>query len=253
MQRSFLLLLLVAFLCQTSFAAPRTAEEWIAQGDDADRRLDTKAALASYLKAEALRPNDAALLIKIAKQYGESMVDVSDDKVKREAGATALAYAQRAVKAAPDLSDAHLAVSICYGRMLDLVPARTKVEYSREVKMAAERAVSLDSANDYAWHMLGRWHQAAADLNGLTKGLVRIVYGGLPESSFSEAETCFRKAMELNPGRLAHVVELGRTLGMKGQIKEARKYINQGLSMPSRERDDPGTKQRGKESLDGFR
>ncbi|MEZ5433471.1 MAG: hypothetical protein R3F31_20380 [Verrucomicrobiales bacterium] len=48
-------------------AAPRTAE-WIAQGDDADRRLDTKAALASYLKAEALRPNDAGLLIKISSR-----------------------------------------------------------------------------------------------------------------------------------------------------------------------------------------
>ncbi len=164
MQRSFLLLLLVAFLCQTSFAAPRTAEEWIAQGDDADRHLDTKAALASYLKAEALRPNDAGLLIKIAKQYGESMVDVSDDKVKREAGATALAYAQRAVKAAPDLSDAHLAVSICYGRMLDLVPARTKVEYSREVKMAAERAVCGGQLEHRLSNVLRQRHEASVVL-----------------------------------------------------------------------------------------
>lgn len=55
-----------------------------------------------------------------------------------------------------------------------------------------------------------------------------------------------------SPGRLAHVVELGRTLEMKGEIKEARKYINQGLAMPTRERDDSGTKQREKNLWKAF-
>ncbi len=235
--------LLAALVLSAADAAPL-----IQKGDAADKALRTTDALGFYLQAEKLMPEDAELLIKIAKQYGESMTGLSGAK-KQEAGETALTYAKRALKQAPKMADAELAVAICYGRLLDLVPAKTRVEYSRLVHEHATRASKLDPRSDYAWHMLGRWHQAVSDLDFFTKGIVKVVYGGLPNSSLEQAKECFEKAIKLKPDRLAHQVELGRTLAMLGRKAEAKVEIEKGLAMPDREKDDPGTKARGRETL----
>ncbi len=229
-----------------------TAESWIAQGDAADRALKTREALACYEKAERLKPDDASLLIKLAKQHGELMTELSGN-AKKQSGETALAYAQRALALAPKMADAELAVAICYGRLLDLVPARTRVEYSRRVFEHATAASRLDPKSDYAWHMLGRWHQAVATMDGLTRSIVKVVYGGLPSASLEEARSCFERAIKLRPNRLAHHIELGRTLAMMDRTEEAKKLLEKGLAMPNRERDDPGTKARGQETLDSLR
>lgn len=227
----------------------QSVAELIASGDALDAQLKSEEALAFYLKAEPLAKNDASLLIKIAKQYGESMTAIKDDEARRKAGEHALSFAQRAVKASPAMCDAHLAVAICYGRLLDLVPARTRVEYSRLVKQSAEQAVKLDPRSDYAWHMLGRWHQAVATMSGVTKTLVKIIYGGLPAASLDDAMKCFQKAIELKHDRVAHHIELGRTLAFADKKPQARQSIERGLSLPNRERDDPETKARGREAL----
>ena len=221
----------------------------IIRGDALDAQLQTAGALDAYLEAEKLQPDNPELLIKIAKQYGESMVDLADEDRRRAAGEQALAYAQRAVTLAPELADAHLAVAICYGRLLDLVPAREKVEYSRQVKVHTEKAIALDERSDYAWHMLGRWHRAVADTGALLKGIVKVVYGGLPDASHADAAAAFEKAVSLKPDRVAHHIELGLTYAAMDRDADARNALERGLALPSKERDDPDTKSRGKTAL----
>ena len=233
--------------CRISSA--QTAVELIARGDALDAQLKTSEALELYLKAEVITPDDPRLHIKIAKQYGESMTGMKSAAAKRTAGETALTYAQRAVKQSPKMADAHLAVAICYGRLLELMPARQKVEYSKLVRQGAEKAIQIDPKSDYGWHMLGRWHQAVATMDGFTKVIVKIIYGGLPDASLEEAVKCFEKARQLKADRLAHTVELGRTYAMMDRKAEAKKYLDQGLAMQNKERDDPDTKARGRETL----
>jgi tetratricopeptide (TPR) repeat protein len=237
------------FLFIAAIAHADTATDLIAQGDALDAKLNSEAALKAYLAAEKLAPTHADLLIKIAKQHGESMTAITTDSGKKTAGEAALASAQKALKLAPKMADAHLAVAICYGRLLDLVPAKTRVEYSRLVHDNAVNATKIDPRSDYAWHMLGRWNYAVATMSGLTKGLVSLVYGGLPDASLDKAKECFEKAAKLNRDRLCHPIELGRTLAAMSQLIEAKKLIEQGLAMPNRERDDPETKQRGRATL----
>jgi tetratricopeptide (TPR) repeat protein len=250
MKTSLLRLLLLALPFFAVGGAPAaTFPELVAKGDALDAQLNTAEALAIYLDAEKLNPDNAELLIKIAKQHGESMVDLKSEAAQLAAGQQALGYARRALALAPDLADAHLAVAICYGRLLNLVPAREKVEYSRLVKEHTERAIALDRRSDYAWHMLGRWHRAVADTGALLKGVVRVVYGGLPSASHRDAVAAFEKAGALRPDRLAHHIELGLTYASMGEADKARESIKRGLSLPDRERDDPDTKARGRALL----
>lgn len=226
--------------------------ELVRQGDIYDAKYQPEDALQYYLPAEKLDPANAALLVKIARQYVYRMSELSSKEQKLASGRTALAYAERAVKTAPGESDSHLSVAICLGKLTPLLGNRENVEASRRIKDSAEKAVKLNPRNDYAWHFLGRWHQELAQIGGATRAVALLVYGGLPQASYEEAEKCFRKASGLRPDRLIHTIELGRTYALMGRKQDAVKLLKQGLAMKSTEKDDPETKQRGREALESL-
>ncbi len=227
--------------------------ELVKQGDVYDAQFKPDAALQSYLPAEKLKPDDAALLVKIARQYVYRMPDLSSNSEQLRSARTALAYAERAVKLAPKKCDPHLAVAICLGKLTPLVGNREGIEASYKIKVAADNAVKLDPKSDYAWHLLGRWHQELAQMGGMTRAVALIVYGGLPAASDDEAVRCFKQAMALRPDRLIHYIELGRTYAAMGRTEEALKFLQQGLAMKNTDKDDPETKERGKETLQKLR
>ena len=71
----------------------------------------------------------------------------------------------------------------------------------------------------------------------------------LSDLKYEDAVRCFEKAIELNPRRLMHYIELGRTCAVMDKTAEARKFINKGLALPDTEKDDPETKRQGREIL----
>jgi tetratricopeptide (TPR) repeat protein len=223
--------------------------ELVKSGDACDAKYQFDEALKYYLPAEKLDPKNADLLIKISRQYALRMNDLPKQADKVSSCRTGLAYAERAVAAATSNSDTHLSVAICLGKLTPYLGAREKIDVSRKIKASAEKAVKLNPQSDLAWHLLGRWHQSLANIGGTTRALASVIYGGLPAASNDEAIQCFQKAVALDPKRLIHVVELGRTYAMMGRKEEAKRFINQGLAMPNKDKDDPETKQRGRISL----
>jgi tetratricopeptide (TPR) repeat protein len=223
--------------------------ELVKSGDAQEAKFQFDEALKYYLPAEKLQPDNVALLVKISRQYALRMNDLPKEADKIASGRKALAYGERAVALAPDQCDPHLCVAICLGKLTPFMSNREMVEASKRIKVAAEKAVKIDPKNDYAWHLLGRWHQSLANIGGATRALAGIIYGKLPAASNETAVECFRKAIALNSKRLVHFVELGRTYEMMGRKAEAKRYLELGLSMPNQEKDDPETKQRGRTSL----
>jgi tetratricopeptide (TPR) repeat protein len=242
---------LVVFLLFAALPLP-AADSFTAlvgKGDALDRQLRTREALAAYLDAEKLNAKDADLLRKIAKQYAELMPDSSSKTERRRLGEQALDYAQRAVAAEPRAAKVQLSLAICYGRLAPLLENRTKIEYSRLVKEHVEKALKLDPSDDYAWHVLGAWNYELANLNPVLRGLAGLIYGTLPAASNERAVECFRQAIEIAPQRVSHHVELGRTYAAMGRGDLARAALERGLSLPSREKDDEDTKNRGRAAL----
>lgn len=224
-------------------------DDLVAKGDEYDVTFKSDEALKYYLPAEKLNPNDASLLIKIARQYVFRMDGLGSKAEKVESGRVALSYSERAVKLAPDMANSYLSVAVCWGKLTPLLGSKEKVEASRVIKQSAEKATKLDPSNDYAWHMLGRWHLALSDVGGMVRGIATLVYGGIPDASLEEAERCFKKAIALNPNRLIHYVELGRTYAQMGRKAEAISNLEKGLAMPNQEKDDGETKVRGRDAL----
>jgi Flp pilus assembly protein TadD len=88
-----------------------------------------------------------------------------------------------------------------------------------------------------------------AEVSSAKRFVAGLIYGQLPKGSIEEAEQDMKKAIAINPHRLMHYIELGRIYAQMGRKEEARRFINKGLAMPDTEKDDPETKQRGRETL----
>jgi len=248
--KSSILALSFILSCGTGCGAP--AEELVKQGDVQDLKLNPTEALKFYLPAEKLEPRNAGILLRIARQYRHQMADTSCVNEKIRLSGLALAYAERAAVLAPKDSEAHLSIAICNAKAIELQGNREKINALRQVKTFADRAISLDSDNDLAWYVLGRWHQRVADMGGLKRKIAEMAYGDLPRATNDDAVRCFRKAISLKSNRSVYYVDLGITYASMGNKDDAKKCIEKGLTLPSTGKDDPETKRRGKETLNAL-
>jgi tetratricopeptide (TPR) repeat protein len=239
----------VVLVLASPVPAADSVEELIRKGDVFYAKLQPAEALKYYLPAEKLDPNNAQLLVRIARQYRHLMSDAPKREEKLQLGGTAVDYSKRAVALAPNDPETNLAVAISYGKLLPIQGTKEQVTNSRVVKAAADKVIALDPSNDLAWQILGRWYFNLAEVGPVKRALAQIIYGKLPPARYEDAVRCFEKAIALNPNRLMHYVELGRTYAAMGRTADARKFITKGLAMPETEKDDPETKERGRQVL----
>jgi len=241
--------IIAALLLTCPASQAQTANDLIGLGDIFDRTFQAEKALKHYIPAEKLEPQNVPLLLRIARQYRHLMTDAKSNKEKLRLGGISLGYGQRAAALAPNDSEAQLSPAITYGKMLPFQGSKEQIDASPRIKTATDKAIRLDPRNDVAWHVLGRWHQALANITGLKRALGGLIYGKLPTTTNEVAVTCFDKAIAINPNRLRHYIELGRTYAQMGKNAEARLFIEKGLAMPNMEHDDPELKQRGRDAL----
>ncbi|MEO8207288.1 MAG: hypothetical protein ABI615_13995 [Chthoniobacterales bacterium] len=244
-----LYVLLLFPLILTSLLHAQSTDDLLKKGDQLDLALNNKEALQVYLEADKLHPNDSHILHRISREYALMMADVPTRKEKTELATAALDYALRAKTADPGNAKARLGLAICYGRMAELQSPSKRVEYARKIEEEAQTSVKLDPTDDYAWHVLGRWNYEVARLNPFLAFIVKGLYGKLPDASNAKAIEYFTKAIAINPNRLIHHAEIGRTYAAAGNKALARKELELALSMPDKEKDDEETKARARAAL----
>ena len=247
LSRSFILLFALSVFGGS--ARGQSAADMIAKGDQLDQQLKAQEALDYYLPASKLEPNNVDLLVRIARQYRHLMTETSSKKEKLRLGLISLESAQRAANLAPKNAEAQLSPAISYGKMLPYMSSKDQVTCAPKIKESVDRTLALDPRNDNAWHILGRWNRVLADVNIVKRMLAQALYGNLPKTTNEDALKCLRKAIEINPNRLIHYIELGRIYAQMGNKEEASEYIHKGLSMPDKEADDPEMKEIGRATL----
>lgn len=241
-----LFLLLLAALA----AAP--VDDLVRDGLAAETRLDSARALEFFQKADALKPNDAFILQKIAKQYSDMVPDQKTDAAKKDLATRALDYAQRSFALEPTNAVYALSLAICHGHLALVSDIRTKVEYSRLIKDEAEHSLQLD--RNYAWahHLLGRWHYEVAAFGPVPRFFAKIFYGGIPPASAEEGVKHLQRATELEPDEMNHWVDLGFAYAAVGRKADARAAWEKSLAMPDRGKHDPAARKRAREGLAGL-
>ena len=231
-------LLLTALLGIRAFAEDPKVTALLIQGDAEERERRTRTALSTFRAAEQIEPRNVGVLLRISKQYSDLIDETKPESVARSVAQKALDYARRAVAIDPRSAKAHLSLAVSYGKLTDFVSNKTKVEYSRLVRDETLRSIELDPSDDFAWHVLGRWHQGVANVSGMLKALAKVVYGGLPPASNEEAVRCMKKAIELAPQRLIHHSELARIYKGMGKPELAAREWQTILDLAVRDKGD---------------
>ena len=228
-----------AFLLVTALLTLRTLGEdprvtaLISKGDAKERQHHTRAALAAFRAAEQIEPENVGVLLRMAKQYSDLVDETRPENAARLLAEKARDYALRAVQLAPDNAKARLTLAVCYGKLTDFVGSKTKLEYSKLIRDETLASIALDPRDDFAWHVLGRWHFGVANVNGMLKAIANIVYGGLPEASNEEAIKALKRACEIAPQRIIHHSELARVYKAIGNDELAAKEWQLVLSLPA--------------------
>src|ERR1700736_3045473 len=88
-----------------------SANDLIRDGDVCDVKLQASEALEFYLSAAKLEPENTRLLVRIARQYRNVMVDSTTREEKLRLGGVVLNSAQRAAEIAPNNSESQLALA----------------------------------------------------------------------------------------------------------------------------------------------
>jgi tetratricopeptide (TPR) repeat protein len=189
----------------------------LAQAAQAAQRADIPAARKILEQAEPGAAHRAANLCALARQYCDLTWLTESTGVQRDLVARALACSQQAVAADPTNATAHACVAVCYAKACTLADLKTKLLYSRNFKLEAERALALDPGQDIAYYLLGRWNYEIARVGLLARAYVQVIYGGLPKASNAEAIANFQKAIQLAPDRILHHAGLARAYAAAGE------------------------------------
>jgi tetratricopeptide (TPR) repeat protein len=223
-----------------AFAEPACADgkgdcaSLVQQGDAADARFDPNASLSFYIQADSRHPNDAGLLLKIAKEYSDSTLGIADPAEARQRIEKALAYSKRAVEIDPHSAVAQLSMAVCYGKLGLYSDTREKIGYVRLVKEYAEQALAADPGYAYAHHVLGQWEYEVASLGRTKRLVVSLIYGGLPAASTEEGIRHLQRAVELEPNTASHRLALGFAYLANDEPAKAREMFKEVIAMPCR-------------------
>lgn len=245
--------LAVCLVVSASVVSAQTVGDHIARGDQFRAALDGAAALREYLSAVHLAPSGVDALWRASSEA----IDLGEFN---EPGRDSLyrlgeALARRAVSADSTSSMAHFAMAKALGRRAQSLGARDRVKYAEAVRAAALRALSRDSVNPGALHVMGMWNAEIMRLSGVERFFARRLLGGktMSEASWDNAVRYLAKAVAVDPDRIVHRYELGNVLVDRGDRQKAREMWLSALPLRLLEPNDPEYRRRLEARLAGVR
>jgi tetratricopeptide (TPR) repeat protein len=189
---------------------PRTALTYLERAltlDSSSYEANWRGSIAASDLVEALPTTETAArdsLLRVAEQYG-----------------------RRAVAADSTQPDGLFALARALGRIALTKSKRERIRYADEVYRLANQVLAIDPRHDGAHHILGAWNAEIMRLSGLTRFFARRLLGAkqLDRASWAQAIEHFERAVELDPNRIFHRLELARVYAERKRYDSARREI----------------------------
>ena len=149
--------------------------------------------------------------------------------------------ARRALAADSLGPEGHFAVAATVGRASLTMGKKERIRRARIVRDEALHTLTLDPSHDGAYHVLGRWNAEIMRLSGLSRFFAKSFLGAgiFGQASWEEAIADLQKAVELDPERIYHRLELARIYADRKRYQEALDQLGRIASLPDRELLDP--------------
>jgi tetratricopeptide (TPR) repeat protein len=217
-------LLLVTVLSLTPAVVAAQFADHLVRGDEAYVALRPVDALAHYEAAVADDSSSYDALWKASR----SLADLAEYEPEKDRRAgmyrRAEALARRAVAVRPNHAEAHFHLARALGRVALSHGPKDRVKYGKAVREEALEALRLDPDHPGALHVMGMWHAEVRRLPGIARFFAKSFLGGkiFGSARWDEAVRHLSRAVEVDPQRLAHHLDLARIYRDIDQPEQAR-------------------------------
>lgn len=233
------LVLYLAALNPVRLPAQQAADH-VALGITAEEAHDLKTALQHYDAAlsqdstnYAANWRGAITLLTLGEQLGDTGKNPERDSLYQQAER----YAGRAVASNPAGADGHFALAASIGRTSLTLGKRARIRRAAIIRSEALRAIALNPRHDGAYHILGRWNAEIMRISGLGRFVAKSFLGAgiFNQASWGKAIYNMEKAVQLDPGRIYHHLELAEIYAERKRPADAKTQLHLVDSLPQRE------------------
>jgi tetratricopeptide (TPR) repeat protein len=244
--------LITILLCSLTgiFIYAQDINALIREGNRLESLPDEKAAFLKFKEVLKLNATNIYALNKcseLCSRIGQR--EIKNSKLRDDYYLAAKIYAETSLKIEPNNSEANCVMAIALGRSSMSKSGKEKILNAREVKKYVDAAIANDPQNFKAWHVLGRWQYEISNLNSLERGIVKVMYGGLPPATIKQSIAAFEKARALRPEFLLNYFEMAKAYKDNDKKDKAIAYLQHMLTLPNQTEDDPGIKNKGRALL----
>ena len=234
----------LAVLCLVGLTAGPVAaqqvEDHVALGIAASDAHDLRTALQHFQAAldqdsSSYEANwrGAITLLTLGEQLGDSGKNPERDSLYQQAER----YASRAVASNPAGADGHFALAASIGRTSLTMGRKARIRRAAIIRSEALRTIALNPRHDGAYHILGRWNAEIMRISGLGRFFAKSFLGAgiFNQASWGKAIYNMEKAVQLDPGRIYHHLELAEFYAERKRVADAKTQLHLVDSLPGRE------------------
>jgi tetratricopeptide (TPR) repeat protein len=175
----------------------------------------------------------AITLLTLGEQLGDTGKNPERDSLYQQAER----YAGRAVASNPAGADGHFALAASIGRTSLTMGRKARIRRAAIIRSEALRTIALNPRHDGAYHILGRWNAEIMRISGLGRFFAKRFLGAgiFNQASWGKAIYNMEKAVQLDPGRIYHHLELAEIYAERKRVADARTQLHLVDSLPDRE------------------
>jgi tetratricopeptide (TPR) repeat protein len=227
----------------------QSVADHVSMGTAAIQARDLPTGLAHFEAALALDSTDYAANWRAAialLDRGQLIPDSIESAERDSLYARAEVLARRSVAADSLGPEGHFAVAASVGLTSLRMGKKARIRRARILRDEALRTIELDPEHDGAYHILGRWNAEIMRLSGLSRFFARSFLGAgiFREASWEQAVANLQRAVELDPDRIYHRLELARIYADRKRYQEARDQLGRIEALPDRDVLDPMFRER---------
>src|SRR4030065_2486345 len=228
--RTFTFILAIVFsVIVISSLFAQTVEELIQEGDKYNTEFNHQKSLETYQKADKLSPANWELLWRISRaivDIANKMPEATDEQkeAKFDKYKKSFAYADSAVRLAPDQSVTYLRRAIVNGRIALFQGVFSAIGTVGDVKEDCERAIQLNNGGNYvqalSHYVLGRTHAKVCEKSYLLRLPLGLGWGDM-EVAIRELQN----AIKLKPNFRMFHLELAKAYIEEDEYEFANEYL----------------------------
>lgn len=240
----WLLYLIIGFAGPVALA--QDPASLIEEGKKLEQKLKDEDALAKYKQAAFIQPTNQKAILRCAAvtmAIGSRQAN-ADSRVQKYK--EAMQFAQAAYKLDSNNAEANYMLSVAYGKFTEIESKNESlVNYTREIKRFADKAIALDPSFAKAYHVLGRWHLEVVSLSSIKKTALKVVFGGVGEATIGAAIYNMEKCKTLEPYYTINYYDLARAYQFHTKYEKAIATLEQLQKLPTRRQEDAEAKTKG--------